>query len=87
MPFERLINTHVQVMDGRFFANKRVEAYIADGNEKFKKSSERKGAAIVDFEIETATGAGDAAADAAAAEEGRRLDRFGEWLEGGEGGG
>ena len=78
--FSLLINTHTQVMDGRFFANKRVEAYIADGNEKFKKSSERKGAAVVDFETETTTGAVDA--DAAADEEGKRLDRFGEWLEG-----
>lgn len=65
-------------MDGRFFANKRVEAYIADGNEKFKKSSERKAAAVA-FENETAGGEADD-------EEGRRLDRFGEWLEGGGGG-
>lgn len=80
----------IQVMDGRFFANKRVEAYIADGNEKFKKSSERKAAAtVVDFETETGIAAGDGAeaGDADADEEGKRLDRFGEWLEAGGGGG
>lgn len=76
---------HTQVMDGRFFANKRVEAYIADGNERFKKSSERKGAAVVDFETAAAAGTGDG--DANDDEEGKRLDRFGEWLEGGGGGG
>lgn len=72
-------------MNGRFFANKRVEAYIADGTERFKKSSERKGGAPVEF----ATHARDGDADAdVEEEEGRRLDRFGEWLEGGvEGGG
>lgn len=29
-------------MDGRFFATRIVEAYIADGSEKFKKTGERK---------------------------------------------
>lgn len=29
-------------MDGRFFATRIVEAYIADGSEKFKKSGEKK---------------------------------------------
>ena len=71
-------------MDGRFFANKRVEAYIADGNERFKKSNERKAAAA---EFETATASATAAGDPDADEEGKRLDRFGEWLEGGGGGG
>ena len=42
-----------------------VEAYIADGSEKFKKSSEKK-AAIQDDEGE---------------DEGKRLDEFGQWLE------
>ncbi|KAI9765266.1 MAG: hypothetical protein M1840_007465 [Geoglossum simile] len=32
----------VRVMDGRFFSGTRVEAYIADGTEKFKKTSEKK---------------------------------------------
>ena len=29
-------------MDGRFFSAQKLEAYIADGNEKFKKSNEKK---------------------------------------------
>jgi HIV Tat-specific factor 1 len=32
----------VRLMDGRYFSGTRVEAYIADGTEKFRKSSERK---------------------------------------------
>lgn len=32
----------VQVMDGRFFAGARVEAYIFDGTEKFKKTNIKK---------------------------------------------
>ena len=51
-------------MSGRFFSTAKIEAYIADGNEKFKKSSERK------------EGAGDDGE-----EEGKRLDKFGSWLE------
>lgn len=76
-------------MNGRFFANKRVEAYIADGTERFKKSSERKGGVPVEFATNARDGDAGADADADAdEEEGKRLDRFGEWLEGGvEGGG
>lgn len=29
-------------MDGRFFDTRRVEAYIADGTEKFRKSGEKR---------------------------------------------
>lgn len=29
-------------MDGRFFDTRRVEAYIADGSERFKKTGEKK---------------------------------------------
>jgi len=36
-------------MDGRFFATQKLEAYIADGSEKFKKTSEKK---LVDEEGE-----------------------------------
>lgn len=60
-------------MDGRFFAGTKVEAYIADRNEKFKKSSESK------FDMEGKEGGADA--DAEADDEGRRLDKFGSWLE------
>ena len=57
-------------MNGRHFSGMVVEAYIADGNEKFKKSSEKKAAAI---ELEGEGEEGE--------EEGRRLDQFGTWLE------
>ncbi|KAI4203720.1 MAG: hypothetical protein LQ346_001730 [Caloplaca aetnensis] len=62
----------VRVMDNRFFSGTRVEAYIADGSEKFKKSSERK------------VTLGDDEEEAGEAEEGKRLDQFGSWLEAGE---
>ena len=32
----------VRIMDGRFFATQKLEAYIADGSEKFKKTNEKK---------------------------------------------
>ena len=32
----------VQVMNGRFFSGAKVEAYIFDGSEKFKKTSTKK---------------------------------------------
>lgn len=50
------------------FDGRKVEAYIADGTEKFKKSNEKKAAALSDSEEE-----GDV--------EQRRLDGFGKWLE------
>lgn len=53
-------------MDGRFFAGTRVEAYLDDGSEKFKKSSNQKSVLGADEE-------GD--------EESKRLDQFGNWLE------
>ncbi|KAM0796242.1 splicing factor U2AF-associated protein [Usnea florida] len=59
----------VKVMNGRHFAGMVVEAYIADGNEKFKKSSEKRAAALADDGEEGHE------------EEGRRLDQFGSWLE------
>lgn len=55
-------------MNGRFFSGQTVEAYIADGNEKFKKSSEKKGVSGLE-------GGEDG-------DEGKRLDEFGSWLEG-----
>lgn len=53
-------------MNGRHFGGLQVEAYIADGSERFKKSSERK--AVVDEDDEEE-------------EENKRLNEFGEWLE------
>lgn len=61
-----------QLMDGRYFSGTRVEAYIADGSEKFKKSSERKLQLGEDGEEE--------------GEESKRLDEFGSWLENDGGG-
>ncbi|MCJ1252486.1 hypothetical protein MMC24_000292 [Lignoscripta atroalba] len=60
----------VKVMNGRFFAGTRVEAYIADGSEKFKKSNEKK------VRIE-----GDENDKEGGDEESKRLDEFGSWLE------
>lgn len=56
-----------QLMDGRFFSGTKVEAYIADGNEKFKKSSNQK------VSVEENGAEGD--------DESKRLDKFGSWLE------
>ncbi|KAI4229717.1 MAG: hypothetical protein L6R36_000633 [Xanthoria steineri] len=58
----------VRLMDGRFFSGTKVEAYIADGSEKFKKSSDKK------LQL------GD---EDQGNEEGQRLDKFGSWLEAG----
>lgn len=54
-------------MDGRFFSGTKVEAYIADGNEKFKKSSNQKASLAEDEEGDD--------------DESKRLDKFGSWLE------
>ncbi|KAL8803481.1 MAG: hypothetical protein Q9182_003178 [Xanthomendoza sp. 2 TL-2023] len=62
----------VRVMDNRFFAGTRVEAYISDGSEKFKKSTGKK-LQLDEEEGEEEDGN----------EEGRRLDQFGTWLEAG----
>lgn len=53
-------------MNGRFFSGTKVEAYIADGSEKFKKTNEKK--VVIEDDDEDG-------------EEGRRLDKFGNWLE------
>ncbi|KAL8712278.1 MAG: hypothetical protein Q9220_003429 [cf. Caloplaca sp. 1 TL-2023] len=63
-----------RAMDGRYFSGTQVKAYIADGSEKFKKSSEKK----VQFGDDDGEGDEDG-------EERQRLDQFGAWLEeGGE---
>ena len=55
-----------QVMNGRWFDERQLEAHIATGNEKFHRSSDKK--ATFDEEDEDE-------------EEGGRLDKFGSWLE------
>jgi HIV Tat-specific factor 1 len=54
-------------MNGRWFDERQLEAYIADGSEKFKKSNEKK------VDVGDASDGGE--------DEGQRLDKFGEWLE------
>lgn len=59
--------TGAQLMDGRMFAGEKVQAHIATGNEKFKRSGEKKSVLEGDGDSE--------------GEEGKRLDEFGKWLE------
>ena len=54
-------------MNGRWFDERQLEAYISKGNEKFKKSRDRS--ALLGEDDEDQEG------------EGSRLDKFGEWLE------
>ena len=54
-----------QSLHGRNFSGQAVQAYIADGSERFKKSTERK--LVAQDEDDT--------------EEKKRLDEFGSWLE------
>ncbi|KAH8425957.1 U2 snRNP complex subunit CUS2 [Aspergillus melleus] len=62
----------IQVMDGRYFGGTRVEAYIANGSERFKKSNEKR-AALEDL--------AERGLDAEDSDEEQRLDEFGTWLE------
>ena len=61
-------------MNGRWFDGRQLEASIADGNEKFKKSDDKKVA------LEDEDGGDGGSGDGTGAE-GERLDRFGKWLE------
>ena len=54
-------------MNGRLFAGTKVEADLADGSEKFKKTTEKK--ARLDDDADENE------------EESKRLDQFGAWLE------
>ena len=62
-------------MDGRWFDERQLEAYVADGSEKFKKSNKKKGGDVEDEDGEN-SGGGDGVGG-----EGDRLDKFGKWLE------
>lgn len=54
-------------MDGRFFDQRKLEAHIAQGNEKFRKSNKKLDLGGDDSDEE--------------GNEGKRLDEFGSWLE------
>lgn len=60
-------------MDGRFFAGTRVDAYIADGSEKFKKTNAKRDEFLASLE-EAEEGNNEG-------HEADRLDKFGSWLE------
>ena len=62
------------MMNGRFFSGTQVIATISTGSEHFKKSNEKK----LGIEVDEAEGANKDE------EEGKRLDKFGKWLEEGE---
>ncbi|PYH44418.1 U2 snRNP complex subunit CUS2 [Aspergillus saccharolyticus JOP 1030-1] len=62
----------VKMMDGRYFGGTRVEAYISDGREKFRKTNEKR-AALEDL--------AEKGLDAEDSDEEQRLDEFGTWLE------
>ncbi|KAL4916209.1 hypothetical protein BDW62DRAFT_186641 [Aspergillus aurantiobrunneus] len=62
----------VKLMNGRFFGGTAVEAYIADGSERFRKSNEKR-AALEDL--------AEKGFDAEDEDENQRLDEFGTWLE------
>jgi HIV Tat-specific factor 1 len=54
-------------MDGRWFDERQLTAYIADGSEKFRRSNEKT--------VDVAEGEEEEEG------EGDRLDKFGSWLE------
>ena len=61
-------------MNGRFFAQAQIVAYVSTSNERFAKSNDRK-TGIEEDEVEGAS---------KVEEEGKRLDKFGSWLEEGD---
>lgn len=63
-------------MHGRWFDERQLQAYVADGSEKFKKSNEKKGGGDVEDEDGGNSDEGDGVGG-----EGDRLDKFGKWLE------
>ena len=59
-------------MNGRFFGGQQLIAHIANGSEKFKRSSEKAEPTALDEENADGDGKGGS----------KRLDEFGAWLEG-----
>lgn len=57
-------------MDGRWFDERQLQAYIATGSERFKKSNDKHAGLDDEDDDEDAEGG-----------EGGRLDKFGSWLE------
>lgn len=64
----------VRAMDGRFFDGRSVVAYVATGEEKFKK---KRKVELDDGDYEAADGLGNGKDES----EDARLDQFGNWLE------
>ncbi|PWN26821.1 hypothetical protein BDZ90DRAFT_232919 [Jaminaea rosea] len=68
----------VKRMDGRFFAQRRLEAFLAEGNKVRFRRSGRGGASDAEDDDEVEDGEGKGKDD-----EGKRRDGFGDWLEAG----
>ncbi|KAI9829733.1 MAG: hypothetical protein M1826_005476 [Phylliscum demangeonii] len=87
----------VQLMHGRWFSGARIEAYVADGSERFRQSEKRRQLFEPDADVGAEAGdgggggggngggeaeGGRVSGGGVGDEEARRLDRFGSWLEG-----
>ncbi|KAL1955131.1 hypothetical protein VTO42DRAFT_8995 [Malbranchea cinnamomea] len=66
----------IRMMNGRYFGGTRIEAYMADGKERFRKTNEKRAALLAEADDENAGRGGDKDD-----EEAKRLDEFGAWLE------
>ena len=65
-------------MNGRWFDERQLEAHIADGTEKFRKSKDKNVGGGPD---EEKGGSGDGDGNGDVGDESERLDKFGKWLE------
>ena len=69
-------------MNGRHFSGMVVEAYIADGTEKFKKTNEKRAKITgLDADADAGNGNGNGNGEGEDEDESKRLDQFGAWLE------
>jgi hypothetical protein len=71
----------LQLMNGRWFDERQLEAHIADGTEKFRKSNEKKVDVGADEEKDGASAGAGGVGVGDAGDESERLDKFGQWLE------